>query len=39
MTIDWYRAYYKDKDKKKMKIFSQNQIIQFTNFITKRSKK
>ena len=39
MTIDWYRAYYKNKDSKKMKIFSQNQIIQFTNFITKRSKK
>ena len=39
MTVDWYRAYYTNKDSRKIKIFSKNQIIQFTNLIKKRSKK
>ena len=39
MTINWYRAYYTNKDPKKMKKFSENQIIEFTNLIKKRSKK
>ena len=39
MTIDWYKAYYMNKDSKKMRIFSENQILQFMNLIKKRSKK
>ena len=39
MTIDWYKAYYINKDSKKMKIFSENQIYQFMNLVKQRSKK
>lgn len=39
MTTDWYKAYYEIKNQKKMKKFSENQIIEFTKISKKRSKK
>ena len=37
MTIDWYRSFYTYKNLKIMKKFSENQIIEFTKLIEKRS--
>ena len=39
MTIRWYKAYYENRDLKKMRKFSENQIIEYTKLISKRSDK